>query len=197
MKTNKILFFIIAAVVFASCSSLKITHNMDTSLDFSKYKTYSYYGWDSTSTNIGKYYQREIEFAFVDEFTERGLKYDPTGQGDIVVSLFLMIDVEKGVRSYNNYYGHSGYGFHQPRWGYGYGYGYGYGSPYMYGGVAYEEYNYVTGTLVCDIFDRGTKKLAWQGIASKSIETSKKGRNIKKIISRLMLKFPVDKIETK
>jgi hypothetical protein len=170
---------------------------MDTSLDFNQYKTYSYYGWDSTSTNIGKYYQREIEFAFVDEFTKRGLKYDPSGQGDIVVSLFLMIDVEKGVRSYNNYYGHSPYGFYQPGWGYSYGYNYGYGHPYSYGGVAYEEYNYVTGTLVCDIFDRKIKKLAWQGVASKSIDSSDKGRHIQKVISRLMLKFPVDIIKEK
>ncbi len=121
------------------------------------------------------------------------MKYDPSGQGDIVVALFLMIDVESGVRSYNNYYGHSPYGLHQPGWGYGYGYGHGYG--YSYGGVAYEQYNYVTGTLICDIFDRGTKNLAWQGVASKSIDTSNKGRNIQKVISRLMLTYPVDVIK--
>lgn len=189
-KTITLIFGI--AILFAGCSSLKITHNMDTSLDFSKYKTYSYYGWDSTSTNINKYYQREIEYAFVDEFGKRGMTYDPSGNGDVVVSLFLMIDVEQGVRSYNNYYGHGPYGFHQPAWGYGYGYGRPYGSPYVYGGVAYEEYNYVTGTLVCDVFDRQTKKLAWQGVVSKSIDTNNKGKNIDKVIARLMLTYPLD-----
>lgn len=193
MKMKNSILLLLAAVLMASCSSLKITHNMDTSLDFNNYKTYSYYGWDSASTHINKYYQREIEYAFVDEFGARGLKYDPSGNGDIVISLFLMIDVEKGVRTYNNYYGHSPYGFYQPSWGYGYGYG----GHYSYGGVAYEEYNYATGTLVCDIFDRSTKKLAWQGVASKSIDSQSKGKNIPKVISRLMLTYPVKKTDKK
>jgi len=187
MKNIVLLFTV---VLFASCSSLKITHNMDTTIDFSKYKTYSYYGWDSTSTNINNFYRKEIEFAFVDEFAARGMKYDPTGNGDIVVSLFLMIDVENGVRTYNNYYSGGGYGYYQPGWGYGYGYN----TPYSYGGVVYEEYNYKTGTLVCDMFDGATKRLAWQGIATKSIETSDRGKNIPLVVSRLMAVFPVPKI---
>jgi len=194
---KKIIFLAIIAVIVSSCSSLKVTYNMDTSLDFSKYKTYSYYGWDSTSTQISPHYRQAIEFAFAEELSKRGLKYDPSGNGDIVISLFLAIDVDKATRTYNNYYGSGPYGFYQPTWGWGYGYGYGYGHPYAYGGVTYEEYNYYTGTLVCDVFDRRTKKLAWQGVVSKAIYPEDKGKNISKVIARLMLKFPIEPIEQK
>lgn len=188
---NKLFTLLIATVFFASCSSLKITHNMDTSIDFSQYKTYSYHGWDSASTHINKYLQNKIEFAFADELGERGLIYDPIGQGDIIISLFLVVNHEKSTTSYNNYYAGSPYGY-RPGWGYGYG---GYGMAYSYGGVAYEEHNYYYGTLVCDVFDRKTKKLAWQGVVSKSVTPSDQGKYIGKTISRLMMQFPIEKVK--
>ncbi len=198
---KKILLFALIVAAFMSCSSLKITVNMDGKLDFDSFKTYSYFGWDSASTHINKYYQREIEYSFADEFGKRGMTYDQSGNGDVVVSLFLVIDVENSTRAYSNYYGHSSYGFHQPAWGWGYGYGYGatYGHPYSYGGVVYEENTYYTGTLVCDVFHRETKDLAWQGVASKAIDpgSRSKAENIKKVISRLMANYPVEKPKEK
>lgn len=188
---NKLFTFLILSLVISSCSSLKITHNMDSSIDFSQYKTYSYHGWDTASTHINKYLQRKIEYAFADELGERGLMYDPLGQGDMVISLFLVVNTEKSTTAYNNYYAGSSYGY-RPGWGYGYG---GYGTPYAYGGVTYSENIYHTGTLVCDIFDRESKKLAWQGVVSKSVTPSDQGKNIGKVISRLMLEFPIEKIK--
>jgi hypothetical protein len=186
---RKLLSILIVGVVITSCSSLKITYNMDTTIDFSKYKTYSYYGWDTASTHINKFYQNKIEYAFADELGKRGLTYDPMGEGDIVISLFLVLDAEKSVQAYNNYYNNGPYGY--PTWGWGYGYG----APYTYGNVTYEEHNYYYGTLVCDMFDRRTKKLAWQGVVSKAVEPSEQGRYIGKTISRLMMKFPIKEIK--
>lgn len=190
---KKLLFIALISIVVASCSSLKITVNMDSSLPFDDYKTYSYLGWDTTSTHINKYYQREIEYSFAEEFGLRGMKYDKSGNGDIMISLFLIIDVEKQTTAYSNYY--SPYGYHQPAWGWGYGYGHGY--PYSYGGVVYEENNYYYGTLVCDVFDNKTKDLAWQGVASKAVESGSKNKaeNIRLVISRLMRDYPKLKVE--
>lgn len=193
MKYLVLLFLVVSMV---SCSSLKITMNYDSTRNFEGYKTYSYYGWNEESTKINPIDRKLIERAFVNEFTARGMTYDPSGQGDVVVSLLLVVESETSVRTYNNYYGGGAYGFHQPGWGYGYGYSSAYGgTPYSYGGVAYEEYNYLTGTLVCDIFDRETKTLAWQGIAAKSLEqsTKKREKTIDLTINRLMLKYPVAK----
>lgn len=183
-------FLLLISTTLFSCSTMKVTQNMDTSVDFSQFKTYSYYGWDSTSTHINDYYKKEIEYSFAEEFKKRGLAYDPSGNGDLVVSLYLLIDVDKGVRAYNTYYAGGPNGFYQPVWGWGYGYG----APYSYGGVVYEEYNYMTGTLICDVFVNQSKTIAWQGIVSKSIDTNKKGKNIPKVIDRLMLNFPIKKL---
>lgn len=191
---KKLFFVALVALIAASCSSLKLTVNMDSSLPFDSYKTYSYLGWDTASTHINKYYQREIEYAFAEEFALRGMTFDSSGKGDIVISLFLVIDVEKQTTAYSNYY--SPYGYAQPGWGWGYGYRPGY--PYSYGGVVYEENNYYYGTLVCDVFDSSTKKLAWQGVASKAINPGSKNKaeSIKLVISRLMREYPKQKLET-
>jgi len=188
----RLLSILTVAVVITGCSSLKITYNMDTTVDFSKYKTYSYYGWDTASTHINKFYQNKIEYAFADELGKRGLSYDPMEQGDMVISLFLAVDKEESVTAYNNNYN---YGPYNPAWGWGYGYGGYYASPYIYGNVTYEENTYYNGTLVCDIFDRQTKKLIWQGVVSKAIDPSEHGKYIGKTISRLMMKFPIKEIK--
>lgn len=190
---NYLLISLIAILMF-SCSSLKITVNMDSSLPFDGYKTYSYMGWDSASTHINKYYQREIEYSFAEEFGLRGMSYDSSGNGDIMISLFFVVDVEKQTTAYSTYY--SPYGYHQPGWGWGYGYRPGY--PYSYGGVVYEENNYYYGTLVCDVFDNTSKQLAWQGVASKALSPSSKNKaeNIRLAISRLMREFPKQKLES-
>lgn len=193
----KYLLPVILFIALSACSSLKITTNYDSTFNFEGYKTYSYYGWNEESTKINPIDRQLIERAFASEFKDRGMTYDPSGQGDVVVSLLVVIESETSVRSYNDYYGGGAYGFHQPGWGYGYGYGAGYGSPYSYGGVTYEEYNYLTGTLVCDIFDRESKTLAWQGIASKGVESNigKREKTIRLSVSRLMLKYPKAKLK--
>lgn len=188
---NKLFTLLIATVLITSCSSLKITYNMDKEVDFSQYKTYSYHGWDSSSTHINKFLRNKIEFAFADELGDRGLIFDPLDQGDIVISLFLVVNKEKSTTAYNDYYAGSSYGY-RPGWGYGYG---GYGTPYAYGGVTYEEHVYYNGTLVCDVFDRVTKKLVWQGVVSKAVEPSDQGKFIGKTVGRLMMKFPLEKIK--
>lgn len=192
----KYLIPIVLGIILTSCSTLKITFNYDGSLDWDSYKTYSYYGWNEESTKINPIDRMYIERAFAKEFNARGLSYDKSGQGDIIVSLFVVVESQTTVTRYNSYYGAGPYGLHQPTWGWGYGYGAGYGTPYSYGGVVYEENHYLTGTLVCDVFDRNTKNLAWQGIASKSVETNvqKREKSINYSVSKLMLKYPTKKI---
>ncbi len=184
------ILIILVFLGFCSCSGLKVTSNYDGEVDFSAYKTYSYYGWDEHSTRINAMDRQLIEHFFAQEFKQRGLSYDPSGEGDIVVSLLLVIESEKAVQAYNSYYGQGPYGFYQPAWGWAYGYR----TPYTYGGVEYREYNYRTGTLVCDVFDKNSKRIVWQGVASKSLHESNKDREtaIRLSINRLMQEFPRD-----
>jgi hypothetical protein len=172
---------LIGLIALASCSSAKFSSDKDPDADFSQYKTLSYYGWaDESSKVLNDLEKTRIETAFAEEFKKRGLSIQETG-GDIVVSLYIVVDQKTGVTAYNNYYGGGGY--------YGGGWGWGMG----YGTTTYSEYDYMVGTLLCDVFDSKTKKLVWQGVVSGEIDENPRNReqNIPRVVRELMKRFPI------
>ena len=182
MKNASLIF--IYLVFFIQCSSLKVTSDYDGSADFGSYKTFSYYGWAEESDKVlNDLDKSRIETAFYEEFTSRGMELVQEG-GDVVVSLFIVVDQKTAVTAYNNHYGMGGYG------GYGYG-GWGWGMGYTT--TNYQENDYYVGTLVCDVFDAGTKKLVWQGVAAGEIRENRKQRerNIPLVIKEIMKKYPI------
>ena len=70
----------------------KITADYDKSVDFTKYKTFEYYGWaqesDKLLNNLDKV---RIEDAFANEFYARGLSY-VLGEGELIVTLFIVVE---------------------------------------------------------------------------------------------------------
>ena len=192
-----IIYSLIIALALSSCST-KITGNRDTEIDITNSKTYSFNGWTEVNdmVDVDKI---AIEKAFSEELKKRGLTYKEKG-GDLIFSFILVIDKDATSNRYNSYYGAGPYGFYQPSWGWGVGYGY--GSNYMSNsGVPYPENSFYKGTLVVDVFDINTKKLAWQGILSKAIDTdnkkdkSKKVSARQKLASRMMKTFPIQVIK--
>jgi len=194
MKVIKIIT-LIGMVFMISCSSVKVHSDFDGSADFTKYKTLEFYGWAEESDKVLNQLERNrIEKAFGAEFLKRGF----TGveeNGDIVVSLFVVVDKKTSVTAYTNHYG-GGYG-------YGAGWGWGYGG---YGGVGmgastttYNENDYLEGTLVVDVFDAKTKKLIWQSVGSKTIDENPKNaeRNVAYIAEKMMKPYPVQPIKNK
>jgi len=185
---RSILFALLIITALASCSSIKITSEKDGDVDFTQFNTLSYYGWQEESDKILNRFDKErIEKAFADEFKKRGISVVER-DGDIIVSLFIVVDQKKGVNAYNNHYGAGGpYGYYG---GYGYGAGWGWGMGYS--STTYQEYEYNVGTLVCDVFDSSTKKLIWQGVVSGEIDDNVKTRerNIPRVVSYLMKRFP-------
>ena len=136
--------------------------------------------------------KKRIEDAFANEFYKRGLTYVKEG-GDLVVTLFIVLQQKTEQQAtttgmgggYGGYYG--GY--------YGYGPGWGWGSGYSTTTVT--EYNYVVGTLVCDVFDKSEERLIWEGIASKTIDENPANRekNIPRNVEYLMRKYPVPPVK--
>ena len=177
----KNLLFVLFAVMAISCSPLKVTYDLDKDADFSNIKTYSFYGWAKNSElNINELNQKRIEDAFANELKKRGLQFVEEG-GDIVVSLFVMVDTKTSVRAYTDHYHMGGYSYSP--WGWGYG----------YSRTRYQEYDYEVGTLICDVFQSSTKKLIWQGVASSTLDDKKRNeeRNIQYAVAQIMKKFPV------
>jgi len=185
MKVQILCF--LGMLALASCTSTKFTSDKDPEADFSQYKTLSYYGWaDESSKELNELEKKRIETAFADEFKKRGITIQEH-DGDIIVSLYIVVDQKTGVTAYNNYYGAGGpYGY---RGYYGAGWGWGMG----YGTTTYSEYDYRVGTLICDVFDSKTKKLVWQGVVSGEINENPKTRasNIPRVVKELMRRYPV------
>ncbi len=186
MKTSiKILALLFISALIVSCSSIKVTYDYDKSVDFTKLKTYEYYGWaDGSDKLLNSLEKDRIEAAFEDEFTQRGIKHVESG-GDMVITLYIMTQDKTQYNATTTGMG-GGYGGY-----YGYGPGYGWGGGHSTTSI--QEYDYEVGTLVCDIFDKKDEKLIWEGIGTGEISENPKNRDTKipKTVQAIMSKYPV------
>ncbi len=185
----RIFITLFVSVALFSCSSTKITSDYDKEADFSKYQDFHYLGWAKESGEmVNDLDKRRIEEAFGNEFSKRGIAFVDQSEADAAVSLFIVVDQKTSTTAYTDYYGGMG--------GMGYGYGRGYPGWGWGGGMSttrYQEYDYLVGTLVVDVFDTDTKKLVWQGVASGTINEKTKNREarIQKMARAIMDKYPV------
>ena len=180
MKKIYLTLFILP--LLAGCSDTTFTADYDKTVDFTKYKSLSYYGWAKDSDKVLNEFDKErIEGAFAMEFMNRGIELKQSG-GEIVVSLYIVIDQKTSTTAYTTHMGGGG-------WGYGPGWGWGMG----HSQTTYNDYDYFVGTLVCDVFDAESKKLVWQAVVSGEIDSNPKNRerNIPRVVRELMKKYPV------
>ena len=170
-------------VAMAACSPVKVVTDMDKTVDFTKYETYNFLGWQENSDKIlNDFDKKRIRDAFISEFEARGMK--PVKEnGDMAVTLFIVVDKKTTTSSYTDYYGGGYGGYHRYRGGWGYG----------YATTTYSESDYLEGTLVMDMFDGETKDQVWQGIATATVSENpdKRDKTIPAKIAALMKKFPV------
>jgi len=184
--------WLMAIVVMSACSSLTVKSDYDKEADFTKYKTFEYYGWAEDSDKILNRFEKErIEKAFGDEFAKRGLKYVEEG-GDMVVSLFIVAEQKTSTTAHTNHYNMGGYGYG------GFGYYGGYGGMGMgTSTTTYSENDYTVGTLVVDVFDKAEKKLIWQSVGQKTVDEnpSSPEKNIAKVATAIMKPFPIQPVK--
>ena len=187
MKLINTIFSMALGLLILSCSSVKVTTDSEKTTDFNKYKSFSFLGWQNDSDKVmNDFDKKRMRDAFKNEFQSRNLKF-VDNNGDMAVSLFVVVSKETSVTAYTNYYG--GYGGRYRRGGYGWG-----------GGsstTSYSENDYLKGTLVMDVFDEKSGDQIWQGVANGTIQEKpeKREKSIPKTIAALMKKFPVDASE--
>ena len=196
-KTYSLFIAALLIMSLSGCSGIKYMVDLDDSIDFTKYKTFQYYGWAEESNKLlNQLEQQRIETAFGAELNKRGLEYTEEN-GDLMVTLFIVTEQKTKTTATTTQTG--GYG------GYGYGYGgyYGHGPSYGWGGgtahTTYNEYDYTLGTLVIDIYDTKEKRLVWESIARGETHENPKGQaeRVNKLVARMMLEYPVKPIEGK
>lgn len=172
MKLLKILPLTLLFVV-ASCSSVRVTSDYDTSTDFSKYKTFAFYKKGIDKAEISDLDKRRILKAVESELLAKG--FTKSEKPDLLVNIFTKARQKVDIYNNNHYY----YGWH----------------PWYYGpNFGMHISKYTEGTLFVDLIDAKSKELAWQGIGSGALTSSynvaKKEERIKEFVAEIMAKYP-------
>jgi hypothetical protein len=160
--------------VMASCSSIRVAADYDTTANFTQYKTYAFYKRGIDKVDISDIDKRRILRALEAEFTAKGMV--KSENPDLIVSIFAKstkkVDVYSG---YNNFYQ-------------------GYWSPWYYGPNYGSQVSvYQEGTLFVDFVDNEKKELVWQGIGKGALvmdNAEKKEARIKEFIAKILEKYP-------
>lgn len=199
---KNIILLVFTAIMLFSCSStLKVTTNVDPTANFSAFKTLEFYGWTKLSDEgLLAFYKKNIEKSFQTEFLNRGIKTVNKGDGDIIVSLYIVIDkkIEKvattsstnigNLSPFIGFYGYGGY--------YGYGPEYGWGGGYPNSITTVVDHEYETGTLIVSVYDARKKELIWEAVGSKPLsqnlmDAEESKNKIQEIVADIMKKYPV------
>ena len=186
---NYFVLFALSMMLLASCNSIKVVTDIDTTVDFSKYETYEYFGWAENSgkllTDIEK---TRIEKAFGVELNSRNLSYVKEN-GDLVITLYIVTEQKTQTTAHTDYHGGAYRGGYGHRYGYGPGWGYGSG----HSTTTVNEYDYVVGTLIISVYDKKEEKLVWESVGRKTLDESGKKRdeNVSKSATAMMRDFPV------
>ena len=185
-KLAKIYVAILITISFCVTSFAQVNSDSDKSIDFSKYKTYAFAGWQKGSDKVLNDLDKgRLQNAFKEEFTKRNMTL-VTENPDAYVSLYIVIDNKTSTTAYTDFNGGMGMGMgvRGAAWGWGMG----------SATTTYSEDDYQEGTLVVDVYDGTTKKLSWQGTSQSTIQakTSKRDKTIPKKVSKLMANYPIE-----
>lgn len=175
MKTLKFIpILVIVALVFTSCTTVRVVTDYDRQADFGSYKSYAFYRPGIDKAEISDLDKKRILRAIDAELRAKGL--NKSESPDMLVSIFTK--ERERVDVYNNNFG----------WGWGW-------NPWWYGGGWGSTVSRTTeGTLYIDLIDAKTNELVWQGLGSARLVTGsdidKKDERIREIVHEIMERYP-------
>jgi hypothetical protein len=165
----------------------KVQVDFDKTVDFSKYKTYQFLGWqDDIDKIVNDFDKKRIRDAFKEQMDLRELEMVESG-ADMTLSLYIVIDQKTSITGYTNYYGGAGMGYRRGGMGWGMG----------HSTTNYTENDYLEGTMVLDVFDGESKDQIWQavGVGTVTEKPEKREKSIPKSVNKLMKKFPIKPVK--
>jgi len=160
-------------LLITSCQTVKYVSDFSSSHDFTPYKTYNLMQWNQANNKYINGIDKERILSSLDtEMTRLG--FTKSNNPDVMLNVNIIIQEKTGTQAYTTYMG-------------------GYYSPYGYGVTTYQEYSYLVGSLIIDMFDEKSKKQVWHGAAMGEVDEEKERNeeNIKRIINRIMNKYPI------
>lgn len=182
---KKIIYFLFASIILASCASYQYNTMRDEKVDFSQYRTY---GWLPPVDSLSKSYfdndiaRTNILDASNSELQARGLSYSKDNP-DLLFRYITIVN-NKSRLVYGSSYAYGGpWGWYRP-WFSPY---YGYYSTYP---VAKERYRYAH--LIIEAVDRKTNKVVWQARGSGEVNSPEKAAtNVAKVVKGVFKQYPL------
>ena len=163
--------------LLASCGSVRVSTDYDSTIDFTKYKTFAFYKKGIDKVEISDLDKRRILKAVESELLALG--FTKSEQPDVLVNIFTKSREKIDIYNNNN---NMFFGWH----------------PWYYGpNFGTQISQYTEGTLFIDLIDANKKELAWQGIGSGALSSArnmtKKEERIKEFVAEIMAKYPPGK----
>ncbi len=171
-----VLSFAVLCLFLVSCSSVSTNYDYDNTIDFSKYKTFSFYQKGLDSLKMNDLDKSRVTNSIIANLEAKGLTMVP--KGDLVVNITASNKERMSV--YNRGYDPFGYGGYG-RWGYG-------------SGGTYSR-QYTEGSLIIDLVDRQKNKLVWQSAATgiNVDDLRRKDEMIPKTVDKMFYNYPPKK----
>lgn len=163
--------------LLASCGSVRVSTDYDSTIDFTKYKTFAFYKKGIDKVEISDLDKRRILKAVESELLALG--FTKSEKPDVLVNIFTKSREKIDIYNNNN---NMFFGWH----------------PWYYGpNFGTQISQYTEGTLFIDLIDANKKELAWQGIGSGALSSArnmaKKEERIKEFVTEIMAKYPPEK----
>jgi hypothetical protein len=176
---KKLTFLALAAMLLASCATIKVTSDYDKTAPFDSYKTYAF-TQEALNLGIDELNRNRLISAVENELSLKGFKKSETP--DVLIDMNLVAETKQTATA--NTTGGGGY--------YGAGYRYGYGGGFSTTTIEYDSYT--EGTLFVDMIDAGKKQLVWQGRGVDTIDPDASGdkreERINYAIKQIFSKYP-------
>lgn len=168
----------LALVVFAAIGSAqKVSYQVDTKADFSRYKTYQ---WQRAEKAV--YPEKALDDMFVRaidaELGKRGLSRTEAGEADLIViyQIAVLDDMEWSA-------GHSTIPMQSNVW-----------LPATQGGPVGGSYAIKKGSFILDLYDGKNKNQIWQAHATKTLadttDLDKRTKNTQKAMAKIFKNYP-------
>ncbi len=175
----KYLLFVVMVISITSCSSVKVAYDFDKQVDFTKFKTYAFTE-DVAKLPLDDLNRGRLITAVETELAAKG--FTKSDNPDVLIDIFLT--AKQRTEAVANNSGGGGY------------YGrYGYGGGFSTTTVSYNEYT--DGTLLINMVNKSTEKIAWQGRGTKTIDedasASKREQNINYAVKQIFTNYPPKK----
>lgn len=177
MKGSQGVFMVCVVLLAAGCSSVRVSHDFDSQVNFADLRTYS---WMAAPESPSETIQKELEKntlvegrvkrAVNEQLAAKGLR-ETAQDPDFLVAFHTGVQDKTDIQS----------------WGYGYGY-------WGMRGGGVSTINYQEGTLILDFIDPKTENLIWRGVGKKVVSErtrpEKSEKEISNAVEKILKKYP-------